>query len=140
MVVIEARDHILGRLASNLAKRLLQGEDIDVVNAEGALLTGRRLQILARYRNAISRGNTKRRGPYYPRTPHLLLKRTIRGMLPYQTPRGREAFKRLHVHLGVPDELKETVAETIPTAMQVNTLRVHKLGHICRDLGWKDLT
>ena len=39
-VVVDARDCILGRVASNVAERALDGERVAVVNAEAAIVTG----------------------------------------------------------------------------------------------------
>ena len=40
MTVIDANGLILGRLASIVAQRLLCGEEIDVINAESAVVSG----------------------------------------------------------------------------------------------------
>ena len=40
MIVIDASGHILGRLSTNVAKRILNGEDVIVVNAEKAIIIG----------------------------------------------------------------------------------------------------
>ena len=40
--------------------------------------------------------------------PDGIFKRTIRGMLPYKKDRGRKAFKRLRVWVGLPDEFKKS--------------------------------
>ena len=50
--------------------------------------------------------------------PHLLLKRTVRGMMPYQLPNGRAALKRLTCHLGVPPEFKGQKPEVITDAIR----------------------
>jgi len=44
--VIDADGLILGRMASLIAKRLLEGERIEIVNAENAVVSGKRLQII----------------------------------------------------------------------------------------------
>jgi large subunit ribosomal protein L13 len=100
-IVIDASGAVMGRLASHVAKRLLEGEEIVLVHAEEAVITGSRDNILEEYRHRRSRG-TQRFGPYYPRVPHMILKRAVRGMLPYQTPRGRAALQRLRVEVGLP--------------------------------------
>ena len=35
-----------------------------------------------------------------------MVKRTVRGMLPYKKAKGKEAYKRLRVYIGVPADLK----------------------------------
>jgi len=106
MKVLDASGQVMGRFASVVAKRLLAGEEIHVVNAEKALVTGDRASLVKEYWTKTHMGSTASRmrgkGPYYPRRADRILHRVIRGMLPYQTPHGRAAFKRLRVYMGVP--------------------------------------
>ncbi|VVB72291.1 50S ribosomal protein L13 [uncultured archaeon] len=105
MIVVDATGLVMGRLASVTAKSLLAGEEINIVNAEKALITGRRDFIFDDYQQTRTRGH-KERGPYFPRRPEMILKRTVRGMLPYKMRRGRDAFSRLKIYVGVPRDLK----------------------------------
>ncbi len=141
MAVIDASDHIVGRLSSVVAKRLLRGEDIHIVNAEKAMITGRRGQIMEDYSHRRERGRRamKFHGPKYPRRPDHILRRTVRGMLPYQEPHGRTAFKRLRVHMGVPEQLKGQALETIPQAQAAGATRYVRLADISRVLGFEVL-
>ena len=66
-VVIDARDCIMGRVASQVAKRALDGETIAVVNAERAVITGNESDIMGVYRKRSDVGSD--RGPYYPKRP-----------------------------------------------------------------------
>ena len=107
-VVYDARDKVLGRLASTVAKELLKGKSIAVVNAEMAFMSGNKLNIAKRYRvrlNLQEKENPEH-SPYWPRRPDMLVRRIIRGMLPYhKKPSGKAAYKRLKVFVGVPKEL-----------------------------------
>jgi large subunit ribosomal protein L13 len=132
MKVIDASRIPVGRLAAHVAKRLLAGEEIAIVNAEHAVVTGSKEHIIARYRHKLEVGGTKRKGPYMSRMPHLILKRTVRGMLPYQQPKGRAAYKRLKVHLGVPDEFRNAECETLDVQ---HSLRFMTLGELSTYLG-----
>lgn len=114
-VVYDATDHVAGRLATVVAKRLLEGDRVVVLNSEKARILGSQDAIKRRYHFKTHIGN-ERKGPFHPRMPHLILKRTVRGMLPYQKPRGREALKRLICHIGVPDEFKDKQGEVIEEA------------------------
>ncbi len=105
MIVVDATGLVLGRLASVAAKNLLAGEDVKIVNAEKAIITGRKDYVFDDYGQTRARGH-KERGPYFPRRPEMILKRTVRGMLPYKMRRGRDAFSRLRVYVGVPREFK----------------------------------
>ncbi len=114
--IIDAEGHILGRLSSYIAKRLLEGERIVVVNAEKVIITGNPENVFERYKEKYDRGS-KEKGPYFPRHPEKIFKRTVRGMLPWKTGKGREAYRRLRVFIGVPDELKNKELEKIEIAL-----------------------
>jgi len=104
-MLVDATGLVLGRLASVTAKCLLAGEEVKIVNAEKAIITGKKEFIFSDYGHMRERGH-KERGPYFPRRPDMILKRTVRGMLPYKMRRGRDAFSRLRIYVGVPRELK----------------------------------
>ncbi|HHF58735.1 MAG TPA: 50S ribosomal protein L13 [Thermoplasmatales archaeon] len=112
MTVVDASGAVLGRMASIVAKRLLKGEEIAIVNAEKAIILGDEQMVKQEYREKREIG-TQRKGPFFPRMPHMIVKRTIRGMLPYQQPKGREALKRLKCYIGVPDEYKDANMERV---------------------------
>lgn len=133
--VLDAEGHVLGRLASHVAKRLLQGEEIAIINAEKVLVSGDRRQVVNAYRGMWAKGS-RERGPYFPRPPDRILKRTIRGMLPHKQGRGREALGRLRVYLGTPPELAGAKAQRIPDAAPAR-LSTTRLEHISRELGWR---
>ena len=105
MIVVNADGAVLGRLATVLAKRLLEGEEIVVINAENAIITGEKGVIENRFYEKRERGD-RIKGPFYPRYPDMILKRVVRGMLPYKQSRGETALKRLKVFMGDPDNLK----------------------------------
>ncbi|MEM4699479.1 MAG: 50S ribosomal protein L13 [Candidatus Nezhaarchaeales archaeon] len=110
LVVVDASDLILGRLASHVAKMLLNGNRVVVVNAEKAVISGSKQNIVEEYKEyVLSKRRLKNptKGPKKVRRPDLLVKRAIRGMLPYKKARGREAYKRLRVYVGVPEEFAE---------------------------------
>ncbi|PSQ22454.1 50S ribosomal protein L13 [Halobacteriales archaeon QS_9_67_15] len=89
-VVVDARDCILGRVASKVATRALEGETVAVVNAERAVVTGSEQDVIGTFEQRRELGSD--RGPAYPKRPDGIMKRSIRGMVPHKTSRGREAF------------------------------------------------
>ncbi|MDY6769080.1 MAG: 50S ribosomal protein L13 [Candidatus Nanohaloarchaea archaeon] len=111
--VIDADGRILGRLASAVAERLKDGDEIHVVNAEQAVISGRPEEVYERYRQKRAAGS-KESGPTYPKAPERIVKRTVRGMLPDGRD-GREAFKRLKTFNGNP-ESRETTDIDVKTA------------------------
>ena len=134
--IIDASGCIVGRLASSVAKGLLNGEQIHVINAELAVISGTKKMVFAEYvekRNL----NHPRKGPYYPRMPHMMLKRAVRGMIPYQKPRGREAFKRLKVDVGKPASLGNGKIEMFDGAKMKKSSQYVTLGDVSKVLGAK---
>ena len=123
-MIINADGLITGRLASYAAKQALLGEKVDIINSEKACITGSKPQILEKYDAKLKRGNPFK-GPYFPSTPDKILKRTIRGMLPWKISRGKEAFKRVKCYIGVPERLhgKETAKIGVLDITKTKSLR-----------------
>ena len=132
--VIDASGQVMGRFSTAVAKRLLNGEEIVVVNAEKALITGSKDWLMEEFHHRRDRGS-QRRGPFYPRRPDRMLHRSIRGMLPYQHPKGRAALKRLRVYVDVPEDYKDAPKERVEGADRVTTARVMTLAQIAQRLG-----
>jgi len=130
VTIINAQGAVLGRLGTTVAKRLLNGEDISVINAEKAIIVGKKPEIKSRYKQKQDLG-TYRKGPFFPRMPDRLVKRTIRGMIPYQTPHGRAAFKRLKCYIGTPKEFQGKQAESVDNAQKkpAEFMTVEELSH-----------
>jgi len=134
MKKIDASGLILGRMCSYVAKDLLKGESIIIVNAENVVVSGKRDLVIKEYFDRRSKGKI-RKGPYYPRTPEQILKRTVRGMIPYQKAHGREALDRLTVYIGIPREMAKEKFETIAGASSEGVAEFVDLGEISRTLG-----
>jgi len=137
MAVVDASGLILGRLCTHVSKRLLNGEEIVVINADKAIVSGRSVQLKEHYKHRTERASSqmKAKGPYYPRTADMMLKRTVRGMLQYKKPRGRDAYKRLTVYVGVPREFQDTKAETVESAKKPHMVKYAYLGDIAKHMG-----
>lgn len=139
MAVIDADGLVLGRLCTHVAKRLLKGEEIIVINAEKTIISGNKAQLLEHYKHRHERGS-KMHGPHPPRTPDRLLKRSVRGMLEYKKASGRAAYKRLKVYIGVPKDLGDQKPETIEGAKKPNLARSISLGELSKELGWRSVS
>ncbi|MEM3874395.1 MAG: 50S ribosomal protein L13 [Candidatus Bathyarchaeia archaeon] len=134
--VINADGLILGRMASVIAKRLLKGEKIAVVNAEKAIISGKKKSKVKEAKEFLEVGHPGK-GPMHPRRPDRILRRTVRGMLPYKQPKGKQAYKRLRVFIGIPDELKNREMETIEEAQAKKlTCPYFTLGELAKEIGW----
>ncbi len=136
MTVIDATDLILGRMATVVAKRLLQGEQITILNAEKAVVSGKRSSRVKELKKRLEIGHP-RKGPYLPRQPDRFVKRSIRGMLPRKKPKGIEAYRRLRVFIGVPRELEGETMEQLPEA-HVEKLKSPYItvGELVQEIGW----
>jgi large subunit ribosomal protein L13 len=134
---IDASGLILGRMSSIVAKRLLAGESIVIINAEKAIVSGKRLTIVKEARAFLEKGHPGK-GPFHPRRPDQIVRRTIRGMLPRRLPKGQIAFKRLKVFLGVPSEFRNVKFQTIPEA-DFNKLRCSfvTVGELAKEIGYR---
>ncbi len=106
--VVDGKDKVLGRVGSQVAKLLLNENNVTIVNSEQMVITGHSADIIAKYKQLLElkdKANPEH-SPYWPRRPDMFVKRVIRGMLPYKRPKGKTAFKKLRVYIGVPEELK----------------------------------
>ncbi|XP_051133489.1 60S ribosomal protein L13a-4-like [Andrographis paniculata] len=141
-VVVDARHHMLGRLASILAKELSNGQKVVVVRCEEICLSGGLVRQKMKYLRFLrKRMNTKpSHGPIHFRAPSKILWRTIRGMIPHKTKRGEAALARLKVYEGVPPPYDKIKRMVIPDALKVLRLQAgHKyclLGRLSSEVGW----
>lgn len=115
MKIYDAENQILGRLSSVVAKQLLKGEKIVVVNAERTVLSGNPKFTQKKYMEKYQRGDMYK-GPFFPKQPDGILRRTVRGMLPFHKPTGRNAYRNLKVFIGLPEEFKNKKLEKIENA------------------------
>ncbi len=134
--VINAEGLILGRMATYVAKRLLKGERIVIVNSEKAVLSGKKRSKLNDAQEFLGVGGPGR-GPFHYRRPDRIVRKTVRGMLPFKRPKGKQAFKRLRVYMGVPDGFKDQKMETLTNA-HAKKLKCSyvTIGEFARGIGW----
>merc|ERR1712156_1324996 len=139
-VVIDGRGHLMGRLASIVAKFILNGNKVVVVRTEGINMSGNF------YRNKLKflslRCNVKPlRGPFHFRAPGKIFWRTVRGMVPHKSERGKDAMKRLQTFEGVPPPYDKKKRMVIPSALKVLRLKAGRrfcsLGRLGHEVGWK---
>jgi len=131
-MIVDATDAILGRLASKIAKELLKGNQITIINAEKVIVSGNPKASVKRFFEKRKRGD-RRKGPFYPRYPERILRRVIRGMLPYKKDKGRRALKRLKVYRDSHKLKGEKISKTSDKLRAKYT----NLGEICKELGAK---
>ena len=144
VIVIDGKGHLLGRLASTVAKQLLNGQKIVVVRCEALNISGEFFRAKLKYQAFLrkqTRYNASRGGPWHYRAPSKMFWRTVRGMIPHKTARGAAALERLKTFDGVPPPYDHKKRMVVPQALRVLRLKpgrkyctVGRLGH---EFGWK---
>ncbi|XP_046450001.1 60S ribosomal protein L13a-like [Daphnia pulex] len=142
-IIIDAREHLMGRLATIVAKAALNGHKVRVLRAEQMEISGtffrNKLKFLSFLRKRCNVNPA--RGPFHHRAPSKIFKRAVRGMLPYKTFRGREALKRVRAFEGVPPRYMRVKKQIAPNALRVICLspgrKYCRLGRLSHEVGWK---
>jgi large subunit ribosomal protein L13 len=135
---VNAEGLIVGRMLSKVAKKLLNGEEVVILNAEKAVFSGKKKSKVAEAKQFLEVG-APMRGPFHYRRPDRIVKKTVRGMLPYSQPKGKSAFKRLKVYMGVPLEFKDAKMITFDQA-QSSKLKGPRftLAEMAKEVGWNE--
>ena len=138
ITLVNADGLIVGRMCSKVAKRLLNGEQVIILNAEKAVFSGKKKSKVAEAKEFLDVGAPER-GPFHYRRPDRFLRKTVRGMLPYRLPKGKSAYKRLKVFMGVPLELKDQPMITFSEASSSDLKGPHfTLGEMAKEIGWRN--
>jgi large subunit ribosomal protein L13 len=136
VALVNADGLILGRMASKVAKKLLNGEKIIIVNAEKAVLSGKKKSKVAEAKEFLEVG-APRKGPFHYRRPDRILRKTVRGMLPFKQPKGKQAYKKLKVFIGVPEDLKGQQMITLKEAQAAKLKGPYfTLAELAKEVGW----
>ena len=136
VTLVNADGLILGRMASKVAKRLLNGEKVIIVNAEKAVLSGKKRSKVAEAKEFLEVG-APMRGPFHYRRPDKVLRKTVRGMLPFKQPKGKMAYKKLKVFMGVPEDLKGQQMITLKEAQAAKLKGPYfTLAELAKEVGW----
>ncbi|VDM41005.1 unnamed protein product [Toxocara canis] len=142
-IVIDGKDHLLGRLASTVAKQLLLGQKIVVVRCEAIAISGNFHRSKLKYMSFLrKRCNVKpARGPYHLRAPSRMFWRTVRGMLPHKTYRGKNALMRLKAFDGIPQPYDRVKRMVHPSSMRHMALKPRRkyctVGRLAHEVGWQ---
>ena len=140
-VYVDATNQIAGRLSSKVAKLLLTGKRVVVVNAENALVSGSRTSVLNQWREKLeiaSRVNPIY-GPIHPRRPDNILRRMVRGMVPRKKPKGALAMKRLRVYVGTPVDVPKEKFTQFKDTNATRPIPVYvTMRDLSKSLGWNE--
>lgn len=140
-IIVDGTNLIAGRLCSHVAKLLLEGNRVTIVNSENIMISGNRKSIIESYRKflEIASINNPKFGPFHPRRPDTIITKMVRGMLPKTKFSGKAALKRLRAYLGVPNELRSL------TRTQFDDAKIRKpspyytsVGELGRMVGWHE--
>lgn len=140
MKIYNAEGIVLGRLAAVVAKQALLGEEVHIVNCEKIYISGKKEQTVARAQQQWNRKGYPLKSAKFSRLPDKMLRRKIRGMLPWKVSRGKEAFHRIRCHLGMPVGLANQKMEALSSKFSIHklpTLKYITLGNVCKKLGGK---
>jgi large subunit ribosomal protein L13 len=100
-MIYDGSGAVFGRLSSVVAKSLLKGNSVDIINCEKMIVSGDKNIVAKKIMDKRKMGSgSSLKGPKYPRAADRLVKRMIRGMLPWNSARGQDAFKRLRCYVG----------------------------------------
>lgn len=138
-IVVDGTDLIAGRLCSNVAKLLLQGNRVSIVNCENIMISGTRKNILGEYKKFLEIASIlhPKHGPYHPRKPDTMISRMVRGMLPRKKSSGQDALKRLRAYIGVPSELKSFEKIQFDNAkIRKSNAYYTSMAELGRNVGW----
>ena len=134
MMLIDGKNAVLGRLATAVAKELLKGTEVVIVNTGKIIITGSPKKIVGKYLERRRKGSPHH-GPFFPKKPDMIVRRAIRGMLP-KTKKGRNVIKKLRVYIGMPEELQKNEMKNIAVKiLKTDFIRIEELS---KSLGWTE--
>ncbi|MBN1924028.1 MAG: 50S ribosomal protein L13 [Nanoarchaeota archaeon] len=137
-IIIDAKDCIVGRMATQVAQLAKLGKEVVIINCEDAAITGGKKKVISDYLIKLHRGSTEK-GPFYPKRPDRFVRRVIRGMMDYKGFKGKPAFSRVKTFIGAPKEYEAQVSKDFK-CKKVSDLEKYKfvkISDVCKQLGGK---
>ena len=141
-ILVDGKGHLLGRLASYVAKQLLSGTRIVVVRAESINISGSLFRNKTKFHQFLRKRmlTNPKRGFVHYRSPSRIFWRVVRGMLPRFTARGAAALGKLKVFEGVPSPYDVKKKHVVPDALKIVRLKNFRkycvLGDLAQEVGW----
>jgi large subunit ribosomal protein L13 len=139
-ILVDATGCIAGRMCSHVSKLLLKGNRVTIVNSEKAMLSGNRYKTIDLYKEFLEINSVTNpiHGPFHPRRPDTILTKMVRGMVPKTKTSGIEAFKRLRVYIGIPDQFMNKKAESFEDSKITRPpAKYISVGDVAKQIGWK---
>ncbi|PWN50423.1 putative ribosomal protein L13a [Violaceomyces palustris] len=144
--LVDGKGHLLGRLASVLAKQILSGQKVTVVRCELINVSGSFFRNKLRYHAYLNKRHLvkpSKAGPFHHRAPSRILYKAVRGMVPHKTARGAAALERLKLYEGVPPPYDRQKKMVIPAALRVLRLKPGRkyatIKRISHEVGWNHM-
>ena len=143
IVVIDCHGHVLGRVASVVAKNLLLGKKIVLVRCEDLQVCGTLKMRMVQWNLYLrKRVNTNpERGAFHHRSPADMVRKAVRGMLPKHNYRGKTALNNLKCFVGCPAPYDKMKKCSIPSAAAIYSFNPTRkrtlLGKVATKAGWK---
>ncbi len=143
-IIVDAEDALLGRLASNVAKLLLMGFKVHVINIEKAVVSGNRKMVIDSYKlllNVKTHRNPYRQSMKRPRNPIAIFKSSVKNMLPKHNWRRVILLKNVKAYIGIPREFsgRELIKIVDIDAKNIKRRTVVRVLEIAKALGWKEM-
>lgn len=139
-ILVDATGCIAGRMCSHVSKLLLKGNRVTIVNSEKAMLSGNRYKTIDLYKEFLEINSVTNpiHGPFHPRRPDTMLTKMVRGMVPKTKTSGIEAFKRLRVYIGIPDQFMNKKTESFEDSKITRPpAKYISVGDVAKQIGWK---
>jgi large subunit ribosomal protein L13 len=138
MIIVDGKNLVVGRVATFVAKQALNGETIKIINCEQMYITGDKEFLFNEVHRRRVQG-TWEKGPFYLRQPDRFVRRIVRGMIPYKTPRGKAAYSRVMCYIGSPKELEQHKSVSVDAAnvKHIKNLKYQTVGALCKHMGAK---
>ncbi|OBA21018.1 ribosomal protein L13 [Metschnikowia bicuspidata var. bicuspidata NRRL YB-4993] len=143
VVVIDGKGHLLGRLASIVAKQLLNGQKVVIVRCEALNISGEFFRNKLKFHDYLRKATryNRTKGPFHFKAPSRVFYKAIRGMIPHKTARGKAALERLKVFEGMPSPYDKKKRVVVPQALRVLRLKPGRkyttVGKLSAAVGWK---
>ena len=129
-IIIDATMGVVGRMASFAAKKALLGNKVIIVNCNEAIVTGPKNAVIAVYKMKRTYGGTSQKGPYYSRTPDRMMRKAVRGMLPWSRTRGREAYRNVICFPAMPVEYASKEKLTFKKKMRASFMSLKEISKL----------
>ena len=141
-ILVDATGCIAGRMCSHVSKLLLKGNRVTIVNSEKAMLSGNRYKTIDLYKEFLEINSVTNpiHGPFHPRRPDTMLTKMVRGMVPKTKTSGIEAFRRLRVYIGTPDQFMNKKAESFEDSKITRPpAKYISVGDVAKQIGGKGI-